>query len=285
MRSLEQRKIAKVLLFALIPVFIVVGCDSSGSNNENEDKAEASLTLSNTGQSVFPGDPSKVTIRIWDTDGLNAAVRTVEFPPEGESREVSIFTPPGDLFAGIMAHDNDGIVSFAGVTNQPRSFTVGETTSIDLSNSLIRWDLRYSIVGGELELGEFIVFETAEEISVQESNQIIAGNVDDEEARGTIFYDSESFPVNSGDQFDAAIDVVTPEGDSIERRTSGFRPDNTFDIENEALLDSMFIRVRLPISRKWGDNPAAIVRPHPDSSALRLEDITSEGIITFSEKK
>ncbi|MCS3613534.1 hypothetical protein, partial [Salinibacter ruber] len=83
MRSLEQRKIAKVLLFALIPVFIVVGCDSSGSNNENEDKAEVSLTLSNTGQSSFPGDPSQVTIRAWTTNGENRVLRTVEFPQEG----------------------------------------------------------------------------------------------------------------------------------------------------------------------------------------------------------
>lgn len=284
MCSLEG-KIVKALLFALIPAFIVVGCDSSGSNDENEDEAEASLTLSNTGQSVFPGDPSKVTIRTWDTDGENAAVQTVDFPAEGESREVSIFTPPGNLFVGIMAHDNDGIVSFAGVTDETKSFTVGETTNINLENSLNRWNLQYSIVGGELEVGEFIVFETTEELSAQKSNQLIEGNVDDENPPGTIFYDSQSFTSASGAQFDADIDIVTPEGDSIKRRTSSFGPDNTFDIENEALLDSMFIRVRLPTDLRWGDNPTAIVRPHPDSSALRLEDIASEAVITFSEEK
>ena len=280
----SEGKITKALLFALIPAFIVVGCDSSGSNTDkgNEDKAEVSLALSNTGQNDFPGSPTKVTIRTWRTNGQNAALRTVEFPSEGETREVSIFTPPGDLFVGIMAHNNDGIVSFAAVTDEAQNFTAGESTSVNLENSLNLWDFEYSIVGGELEVGSFIVFETTEELSVQKSDQLIEGDIDD--PRGTVFYDSQSFNSVSEAQFDATIERVIPTEDSIQRRTTNNSFENTFEIENEALLDSMFIRVELPVDPRWGDEPTSIVRPHPDSSALRLEDITSEISITFDEE-
>jgi hypothetical protein len=284
MHSLEQREIAKVLLFALILVFTVVGCDSSGSNNENEDKAEVSLTLSNTGQSSFPGDPSQVTIRAWTKNDVNRAVQTVEFPQEGESREVNVFIPPGDLFVGIMAHNDDGVVSFAAVTDQTRNLTAGQSTDINLENSLNLWNFSYSIPSGQLSVGSEIVFQTKERLSEQKANQLVNGEVNTTQGQiGTVAYDSEAFTSPSGAQFGATIEDEEVLQDSIRRSTRS--TPNELEIENESLLNSMYIRVEIPVDRGWGDEPSSIIRPHPDSSALRLKDITSDTGITFSEEK
>ncbi|MCS4195060.1 hypothetical protein GGP50_003297 [Salinibacter ruber] len=286
MRSLEQRKIAKVLLFALIPVFIVVGCDSSGSNNENEDKAEVSLTLSNTGQSSFPGDPSQVTIRAWTTNGENRVLRTVEFPQEGEDREVNVFIPPGNLFVGIMAHDDNGIVSFAAVTDQAQNLVAGQSTNINLEGELNFWKFDYGLAGGSLSVGENIFFQTKERLSIQKAEQLVEGEVNPfagNNQTGTVAYDSVPFASISEAEFDAEIEAKEAVEDSIRRATGG--TNDQFRIENESLLNSMYIRVELPVESEWGDEPSSIIRPHPDSSALRLKDITSDTGITFSEEK
>lgn len=283
MQSFRARLLVSIALASLL---VLWGCDSGGSGGPSEDEAEVSLTLSNTAASSdFPGSPTQVTIRTWDTSGDNAALRTVNFPPEGETREVSLFTPPGDFFVGIMAHDDDGIVSFAAATDEPQSFSAGQTTNVNLENSLNSWDLGYSIVGGELAVDEFIVLETEEAIGEQKVNQFVEGRIAISGQKAPVFYDSQPFVQTSNAEFDAELEGHRWGPDSTRRRTANSNSPRAIQISEESLLDSMFIRVELPVDSRWGENPTSVVRPHPDSSALRLEDIASEVGITFSKEE
>jgi len=272
---------------ALIFLLVVAGCDSSepGTDGGNEDKAEVSLTLSNTGEKQFPGNPTSVTIRIWDTDGNNTALRTVDFPSEGETREVSVFTPPGELFVGIMAHNDDGIVSFAALTDDAQSFAAGQSTDVSFQNSLVLWDLEYSLVGGELTVGESIVLETREQLTAQKANQLIEGITNQDRQEGIVPYDSAPFTASSEAQFEADIEWHRTEDDGTIRRRTDESGAGDLQIVNEALLDSMFIRVQLPVDARWGEEPTSIVRPHPDSSPLELAEIASDINISFSREE
>jgi hypothetical protein len=283
--SLLKHVGALLLIFTL--TLSMAGCDSAGPETDEpgDDEAKVSLTLSNTGQKDFPGTPSRVTIRIWDTDGRNTALRTVDFPAEGETREVSAFTAPGDLFVGIMAHDSDGIVSFAAVTDEAQTFTGGQSAEVNFQNSLITWDFEYILVGGTFAVGESIQLETREQLGAAKADQLIEGITSQDGQDGIVPYDSEPFGASSEAQFEGDIEWFRTEDNGIIRRRTDEQGAGDLQIRDASLLDSMFVRVQLPTDSRWGDEPKSIVRPHPDSPPLDIAEVASDINISFSREK
>jgi hypothetical protein len=185
-----------------------------------------------------------------------------------------------------MAHNSNGVVSFAAMTEEPKVFEVGTTQPVNLSSRIRTWDLQYRVDGGELAVGKTLLLQTEEDLSRSETVQMIDGTPGEggnASQIGSVFYDSDSFTGSSEAEFEASLPVQAARDTSVLRRTP---PENRFRrtplvIETETLLQSMHMRVSLPADSRWGDAVDGVVRPHPSKQTLRLSEITSEVGISF----
>lgn len=270
----------KLSLFSLILIVIFfVACDSSVVDEPitEEDEALVGLTINNTQGITGPANPDKLVLRLWQGHSSSSSsniLRFVDFPNDGESREINVKVPPGDYWVGLIAYNSQtGNASFYAISEDVVEFINGENNQINFEDDLflLNEDLIVSI-GSTFQPEEDFRIST---FRVPRSEHLFSRssfNIN----MGTLFYDSQTF---TGDTSSNQSDIV---GGSF----SYFVPFSTIEV-TEDLLDGFFVRIQYDLPSTWrldDQGPTNITRPDFSENPINmLEEEFGSGTINFLE--